>query len=106
MNLENEKKKEKERVLNLMSENTATNSILGQEEAQRKMLIDDMVKNSSPSDGPVVRVVTHNQGNEIIYQYIFACTKNLSIFFPYHRNLRENAQKLGEYKRNRPGKPF
>lgn len=41
---------------------TTTDSILDQEDALRKTLVDAMVKNSTPSDAPTVKVLTNMQG--------------------------------------------
>ena len=40
----------------------STTSVLEQEDAVRKDLVDAMVKNSTPSNGPVVKVLTNVQG--------------------------------------------
>ena len=42
---------------------TSTNSTLDQEEAHRKELVDDMIKHSTPSNTPTVKVLTNLQGN-------------------------------------------
>ena len=42
---------------------TTTISKLDQEEAQRKLLVDEMVKTSTPSNAPTVKVLTNLQGN-------------------------------------------
>ena len=42
--------------------NTTAASILDQEDAQRKQLVDVMVRESTPSNAPVVRVLTNIQG--------------------------------------------
>lgn len=46
--------------------NSTTNSILNQEEAQRKELVDAMVQNSPPIMTPVVKVLTNLQGITIL----------------------------------------
>lgn len=45
------------------SNSTTTDSMLDQEEANRKTLVDEMVKNSTPSNAPIVKVLTNLQGN-------------------------------------------
>lgn len=42
--------------------NSTTNSMLCQEEAHRKELVDVMVQNSNSSNGPVVKVLNNVQG--------------------------------------------
>ena len=48
----------------------STNSVLEQEEAVRKDLVDAMVNSSTPSNGPVVKVLTNVQGNLSIFSSI------------------------------------
>ena len=41
----------------------STLSMLGQEEVQRKELVEAMIQQSTPANGPVVKVLTNIQGN-------------------------------------------
>ena len=56
-----QKKMQEEKMLNLLSGGT-NSSILEQEENQRKMLLDSMVKSATPSTTPIVRVLNNAQG--------------------------------------------
>ena len=69
MTMEKEKEKERART-NQLYEGTLTTSaaILDQEERHRKELVEDMVKNATSSNTPVVRCITNVQG---ILMYIF-----------------------------------
>lgn len=51
-----------------LSEGTlnTNNSVLEQEEAVRKELVDAMVSSSTPSNAPVVKVLTNVQGKKIV----------------------------------------
>ena len=58
---EKQKKSNEEKMLNLLS--GATNSTnLEQEETQRKMLVDSMVRSATQSNAPIVRVLNNAQG--------------------------------------------
>ena len=67
MELQAQKQKElqEEKMLNLLSAGTSS-SILQQEENQRKMLADSMVKSANPSTTPIVRVLNNVQGIRVI----------------------------------------
>ena len=59
---EKQKKSNEEKMLNLLS--GATNSTnLEQEETQRKMLVDSMVRSATQSNAPIVRVLNNAQGS-------------------------------------------
>ena len=49
--------------------NTTTTSILDQEDAHSKKLVEVMAQNTTPSNGPIVRVVTNVQGN-LLFIYL------------------------------------
>lgn len=57
------KNKEMEASLNLLDVNGTSSSVLEQEEGHRKMLVDSMNKNSTNSNGPIVRCLTNVQGD-------------------------------------------
>lgn len=70
MELSIQKKKDMEdadrkKLLQENSNNSNVSSILDLEDIQRKELVDTMVKTSTPSNGPVVKVLTNVQGNYI-----------------------------------------
>lgn len=54
--------KEKNQNINLY-EGASCSSLLDEEDAQRKKLLDNMVQNSTNSNGPIVKVLTNVQGN-------------------------------------------
>ena len=41
---------------------TISTALMDQEEAQRKDLMNDLVQNSAPGNGPVIKVLTNVQG--------------------------------------------
>lgn len=76
MSMEKEREKEREKALQLYEGTTSLTTsaaILEQEENHRQELVDEMVKNSTPANTPVVRCITNVQG------YFF--TRKLLIFF-------------------------
>ena len=56
---------DRKKLLQENSNNSNVSSILDLEDIQRKELVDTMVKTSTPSNGPVVKVLTNVQGNYI-----------------------------------------
>ena len=66
LSLAQQKEREKAQRLELIEGNPTSNSLLNQEDTQRKQLVDNMVQNSSPSNGPIVKVLTNVQGNVLI----------------------------------------
>ena len=56
-----QKKMQEDKMLNLLSSGTSS-SVLDQEDIQRKMLLDSMVKAATPSTTPMVRVLNNTQG--------------------------------------------
>lgn len=66
LEISNNKKKEMEEVKqNQIYDNnsTSTTEMLDQEDAIRKTLVEEMVKTSTPSNAPIVKVLTNLQGN-------------------------------------------
>ena len=64
ISIQKEKDVEAEKILKLYDGTGNTpGSLLDQEEAQRKQLVDTMIKNETPATAPVVRVMTNLQGN-------------------------------------------
>ena len=53
---------QKNQMYNGFSNSTTTISMFDQEEAIRKSLVDDMIKYSTPSNAPTVKVLTNLQG--------------------------------------------
>lgn len=64
---------EKNRLRLFEENNTTAASILDQEDAIRKQLVDAMVKETNPSNAPVVRVLTNIQGKKIILPRLHHC---------------------------------
>ena len=58
------RKKKNDEML-LPEGNSASSSMLDQEDAQRKNLVDNMVQNPN-SNGPIVKVLSNVQGNYLI----------------------------------------
>lgn len=81
LSLAQQKEREKAQRLELIEGNPTSNSLLNQEDTQRKQLVDNMVQNSSPSNGPIVKVLTNVQGNVLIlililfHMYIVLCAE-------------------------------
>ena len=72
LTLQREKDQEKANLSKLHEGNmSASTSMLDQEDAQRKHLVDEMVSNTTPSNAPVVRVLTNLQGIYIDTFYIY-----------------------------------
>lgn len=59
---------------------TTTTSMLDQEEAERKLLVDEMVRTSTPSNAPTVRVLTNLQGNIAILVVKFELKIYISLY--------------------------
>lgn len=63
MNIEREKQVQDEKIQKLYDGNGNSNSsVLDQEEALRKQLVDTMIQSATPATTPVVRVLTNVQG--------------------------------------------
>ena len=62
LSLEKHKETEEARRMQLYEGNPASIAILDEEDTQRKLLVDSMVRNSTTSNGPVVKVLTNVQG--------------------------------------------
>ena len=51
---------------------STTTALLEQEESHGKELLNTLVRNSKPSDGPVVKVLTNVQGNNYITYFLLS----------------------------------
>ena len=60
------------------SNNTSTTSMLEQEETQRKLLVEEMISSSTPTNAPTVKVLTNLQGNFHIYVLILDLIININ----------------------------
>lgn len=65
-----EKEKKKEELQNLLKQSATSNAMFEQEENQRKILVEAMVKSANPSNGPIVKVLNNVQGIIFFTQYI------------------------------------
>ena len=71
----NEKEREEANMALLyQGMSTTTTSLLDQEDAQRKELMDALVRDSTPSNAPVVKVLTNVQGTNNSY-FLTTCPK-------------------------------
>ena len=59
--MQNERESQEQKKRDLFEGNTTANTI-NQDEVQRKVLLDDMVRNSTSSNAPVVKVLTNVHG--------------------------------------------
>lgn len=57
-----EKEKETQHEIALMDVNKTCSQALDHEEAQRKILVQDMMQKSNPAVAPIVKIMAHNQG--------------------------------------------
>ena len=70
LSLQKQKKNEEDDRKQLLDGHTTTPpAILDQEDAQRKVLVEAMIRESTPSNGPVVKVLTNVHGNKKTNQY-------------------------------------
>ena len=60
--IQKEQELQQANIMQLFEGNSTADSVLNQEEAHRKQLVDHMLKNTSPSIAPVVKVVNNVQG--------------------------------------------
>ena len=70
--LEHNIQKQKEAELNNQSklyDGDCATSLLDQEEAIRKELVDTMIQTSTPSTGPIVKVLTNVQGKKTFFNF-------------------------------------
>ena len=63
--LTKQKDQESAKQLNLYDGGSVNNSLLNQEESQRKLVVEYMIRNSTPSNQPIVKCLTNVQGNYI-----------------------------------------
>ena len=77
--IQKQKQIEEANRMQLYEGNTNINSILTQEEAHRKQLVDVMMNNANPSIAPIVKVVNNVQGMLVIkekcYPFLYSLFK-------------------------------
>lgn len=61
---------QRKRLYEGYSASTTTASILDQEDAERRQLLEELAKNSTSSDAPTVKVLNNVQGNLPLYMII------------------------------------
>lgn len=62
LSIQRQKESEEAKRKALLQGNQTNSSILDQEEAQRKELMATLIRDETPSNGPVVKVLTNVQG--------------------------------------------